>query len=114
MVSTSITSGTFASSSRSELSSAAAICGKAAFFAPRTCTEPSMRLPPRTTNRSILVLSVQNGQMGAPQSTHHRRLSLLYYERHGHDRALRCPVYSAFVNLDWVCCTTGPVQRGKI
>ena len=56
MVSTSVTSGTFPNSSGSELSSAAAICGSAAFFAPRTWTEPSMRLPPRMTNRSMLFL----------------------------------------------------------
>ena len=43
-------------SSRSELSSAAAICGRAAFFAPQIWTEPSMRLPPRMTNRSMLFL----------------------------------------------------------
>ena len=57
MVSTSATSGTFPSSSRSGLSSAAAICGRAAFFAPQIWTEPSMRLPPRMTNRSMLVSS---------------------------------------------------------
>jgi hypothetical protein len=39
-----------------ELSSAAAICGRAAFFAPQIWTEPSMRLPPRMTNRSMLFL----------------------------------------------------------
>ena len=56
MVSTSVTSGTLASSSGSALSSAAAICGSAAFFAPQIWTEPSMRLPPRMTNRSMLFL----------------------------------------------------------
>ena len=59
-------------------------------------------------------LWVRNGQMGAPRSTHYRRLSLLYYGRHGHGRALRCPVYSASVNLDWISCTNDPIQRGQI
>ena len=58
MVSTSLTSGTFVSSRRPEPRRAAAICGRAAFFAPRTWTEPSMRLPPRMSNRSMLFLSV--------------------------------------------------------
>ena len=58
MVSTSVTSGTFVSSRRPEPNRAAAICGRAAFFAPRTWTEPSMRLPPRMSNRSMLSLSV--------------------------------------------------------
>ena len=58
MVSTSVTSGTFVSSSGSGLSSAAAICGRTAFFAPQIWTEPSMRLPPRMTSRSIMFLFV--------------------------------------------------------
>ena len=57
MVSTSVTSGTFDNSSGSELSRAAAICGSTAFLAPEIWTEPSMRLPPRMTNRSMLFLS---------------------------------------------------------
>ena len=66
-----VTSGTFASSSRSELSSAAAICGRAAFFAPRIWTEPSMRLPPRMTNRSMLFLFVRGQRTAASVAAHH-------------------------------------------
>ena len=46
------------SSTHQELRSAAAISGRAALFADRgISTEPSMRLPPRMTKRSMLFLA---------------------------------------------------------
>src|SRR6185312_12981642 len=53
MEATSLTSGTLPRSSGSALNNEAASCGRTAFLAPRTSTEPSSRLPPRITSRSM-------------------------------------------------------------
>ena len=117
MVSTSVTSGTFDSSSGSELSRAAAICGSAAFLAPRNL-DRAFDTSAATNNQSVHAISLSLAWI-APAKRRRlcgpsRQIGASFYPQTPLTSAVGDLGILASFDLDWICYVTNPAPKAKM